>query len=353
MTGERLKRGHRSDSSLEREGARRRLLLLSVAVLIALGTAPILGHHVVSGGGSLTLGGDHFFGLCLVALRSLLSPVHETSHLVLLAGLMYAMKDRLEAGRELRVLMQSLPVSPPHPASVFERAIKRAGQTMESVSIVASSPNPAFTAGWFRPRIYLAAQLERLLTEDELTAVIRHEGAHVRRRDPLKLSVMRFFASTLFYIPALRRVADDLADESEIAADTVAAAEDPEALASAILALAEFASKQSGDLQSRSIASTFQRSGLLERRVRRLVGEPAPARTHLTRRSLALAVATLAIVWVSGLSAGVPSSTIHSSSALHSRPPHCQHHHGLALFHLFCPGASLAAKIGRCPHTMG
>ena len=351
-----LERAHRSESALEHEGARWRVLLIWIAMLIGLGTAPIVGHHIVSGGGSLTLSGDHLFGLCLVALQSMLSPVHETFHLVLFAGLIFAMKDRMDAGRELKHVLQTLPGERPRRGTVFERAATRAGQTTESVYVVDGLPNPAFTAGWLRPRIYLAAQLERLLTEDELTAVIRHEGAHAHRRDPLRFSVMRFFASTLFYIPALRCVADDLADEAEIEADTVAAADDPEVLASAILALADFASRTSDGLQAFSVKSvpTFQTCGLLERRVRRLVGEPAPPRSHVTLRSLVMAFATLAIVWLSGLSAAVASASTNSRSGhVHVAAPHCQHHHGMLLTHLFCPGASLAEKIGRCPHGTG
>ena len=342
---------------LERENARRRLLLLSVALLILLSTTPILGHHVVASMGSLAPNRDYLFGLCMVALQSLLSPVHEGFHLLLLAGLVYAGLDRIRAGRELKRVLGSLQASRPGDGSAFERAAKRAGQPLESVRIVHGLPSPAFTAGWWRPRIFLAAQLERLLTEDELTAVIRHESAHARGRDPLKLSVMRFLASTLFYVPALRRMADDLADEAEIAADDRAAADDPGVLASAILALAQFDPLKGGTtaFQESAIASGIQRRGLLERRVRRLVGERAPARTHLTRRSLAWAVAALVAVWVSGLSmapASIAGTNSHQMASNHSIE-HCRHHHVPFFSHLFCPSATLPASATGCAHSVG
>lgn len=342
---------------LERENARRRLLLLSVALLILLSTTPILGHHVLASTGSLATNRDHLFGLCVVALQSLLSPVHEGFHLLLLAGLIYAGLDRIRAGRELKHVLGSLQASRPRGGSAFERAAKRAGQPLESVRVVDGLPTPAFTAGWWRPRIFLAAQLERLLTEDELTAVILHESAHARGRDPLKLSAMRFLASMLFYIPALRRMADDLADEAEIAADDRAAADDPGVLASAIVALAQFDPANGGTAAFRAsaIASGIEGCGLLERRVRRLVGERVPARTHLTRRSLAWAVAALALVWVSGLSV-VPAPASGSSSektALHHTAEHCRHHHGPFFSHLFCPGATLDESAIRCAHSAG
>lgn len=343
-----------SGSALEKTNARRRVLLLSVGLLILLSTTPIFGHHFIPGAGSLASNRDHLLGLCVVALQSLLRPVHEGFHWLLFVGLIYAGLDRLRAAQELRHVLGSLRGSYPHSGSVFERAAERAGQPVESVYIVDELPNPAFTAGWLRPRIFLAAQLESLLTEDELTAVIRHESAHAKGRDPLKLSVMRFLASTLFYIPALRRVADDLADEAEIAADDLAAANDPGVLASAILALAQFHPVIGGKpFQESAIASGIQRRGLLERRVRRLVGERAPAQTHLTRRSLGWAMAALVAVWVSGMSippaalAGTPSNTM---SGGHTSE-HCRHHHGPFFFHLFCPGAGLQASTTRCGHS--
>jgi len=346
-----------SRAALERKNSRRRVLLLSVALLILLSTTPILGHHFVPGAGSLASNRDHLLGLCVVALQSLLWPVHEGFHWLLLVGLIYAGLDRFRAARELSHVLGSLRGTRPQTGTVFERAAKRAGQPVESVYVVDELPNPAFTAGWWRPRIFLAAQLERLLTEDELTAVIRHESVHARGRDPLKLSMMRFFASTLFYIPALRRVADDLADEAEIAADDAAAASDPGVLASAILALAQFNPTTGGTpaFQRSAIASGIQRCGLLERRVRRLVGERAPAHTHLTRRSLAWAVATLVAVWISGLS--IPSAALantYSRTAAPGSPSeHCRHHHGLFFGHLFCPGGVLQASATHCAHSTG
>ena len=339
MLGEVMTIGGVSRTALERKNSRRRVLLLSVALLILLSTTPIFGHHFVPGAGSLASNRDHLLGLCVVALQSLLWPVHEGFHWLLFVGLIYAGLDRLRAARELRHVLGSLRGTYPQTGSVFERAAKRAGQPVETIYVVDELPNPAFTAGWWRPRIFLAAQLERLLTEDELTAVIRHESVHARGRDPLKLSVMRFLASTLFYIPALRRVADDLADEAEIAADDLAAANDPGVLASAIVALAQF-DPLKGDrtaFQASAIASGIQRRGLLERRVRRLVGERAPARTHLTRSSLAWAVAALVAVWVSGLSMAPASIAGTNSHQMASNHPieHCRHHHGSFFSHFF------------------
>jgi len=167
---------------------------------------------------------------------------------------------------------------------------------------------------------------------------------------------MRFLASTLFYVPALRRMADDLADEAEIAADDRAAGDDRGVLASAIVALAQFYPLNRGTpaFQAYVIAPGFDGCGLLERRVRRLVGERVPARTHLTRKSMVWAVAALILVWVSGLpmASAADPGVGSEKSALHRGTEHCRHHHGPLFSHIFCPGATLQSAI-RCAHSAG
>lgn len=48
----------------------------------------------------------------------------------------------------------------------------------------------AVTAGLWHPRIYLSSGLERELDAEGLTAVLAHERAHARRRDPLRLALL-------------------------------------------------------------------------------------------------------------------------------------------------------------------
>ena len=135
--------------------------------------------------------------------------------------------------------------------------------------VVSGLPTPAFTVGWLRPRVYVDAALAGLLTADELAAVLAHEEAHVARRDPLRLSALRFLACTLFFLPALRRLAADAADEAEIAADDRAAglagAGAPLALASAIVISATHWAREHDDgvaprLDRRQGVAGFQRA---------------------------------------------------------------------------------------------
>ena len=336
-----------------REQRHRRLVLLAAAALIAFSTSPVFGHHLsgrVAAG--LLVGTDHLGAVCLVALHELLAPVHGLFHVLLIAGLVYAIWDRARAWRAVRCALRTLVHARPALGGSFWRAARAAGLDPRRVRIVEGLPNPAFTTGWLRPRVFVARELAERLSADELTAVLAHEAAHVRRRDPLRLSMFRLLSRTLFWMPALRRLADDLADEAEVAADDAAARATPHVdalvLASAILALAGWRDLNALPADG-AVATGFQRADLLERRIRRLAGEDAPLGTHVTRRSVGGALGALAVVWVSGLMMVHP---LPAATPAHPQRDHCEHHHALAIMHLFCPGFDGGAGLGPCPHAV-
>ena len=289
--------------------------------------------------------------------------MHGLFHVLLGAGLTYAIGSRLRASiRSDRTLSAFEVATPVGNESPFALAAVRAGVNPQSVRIVHGLPVPAFTAGWLRPRIFITADLARQLTSDELTAVIAHEGAHVARRDPLRLSLLRFLADALYYVPALRRLADDMSDEAEIAADDIAAsgATTSVILASAIIRLAEWADRYSTNAHTMPTGAVgFYRASLLERRVRRLIGEDSPVSTHVTRRSLAGAAAVLTLVWVSGLimahplsAEGVSPENAGGGAGQHSPvPEHCRHTNGWPVTHIFCLGFMHFGGGAHCPHT--
>jgi Zn-dependent protease with chaperone function len=108
---------------------------------------------------------------------------------------------------------------------------------LADVEIVESETPLAFVAGLWRPRAHLASSLVACLPAAQLAAVVHHEQAHARRRDPL----LRLAASVLSraHLPGLRRVLlRELAVASEQACDAEAArqAGDRLLVAEAILA---------------------------------------------------------------------------------------------------------------------
>ena len=339
---------HLTSSLAQREESHRRVVLLGIAALLVLSTSPVLGHHVSDGASSLLAGRDHLWSICLVAVHLLLAPVHGLFHVMLLIGLAYATWDRIRAWHRLRNALGAVEWTSPRAGDRYFDGAQSAGLATEKIRIVRGLPIPAFTVGWLRPRVYIAADLVTRLSQPEFVAVLAHEAAHVERRDPLRLSMLRFLACVLFWLPALRRLAADLADEAEIEADDRAARHHPLVLASALVALA------GGEriVGAEATAPGFSGSGspdLLVRRVRRLAGgSDASLCTHVTRRSLGGAAAALAIVWISGL---VMAHPLPAASAAHTFADHCEHERRSAFTHLFCLHSANRASVESCPHA--
>lgn len=317
----------------------RRTVLGGIAALLLLSTSPVLAHHLARGAQSLVGNADHLGALCMAALLILLEPVHYAFHLLLAGGLIYALWDRVRAARILKRALAPLDARMPAAGEPFWQVARDTGIDPARIRVVASLPTPALTAGIIRPLIYVSRELPDILSRQELIAVLAHEGAHLTRRDPMRLSLFRFLACTLFWLPALRHLAEDMADEAEVLADDEARQGRPLVLATALLALAGLAS-------NRALPGTvgFANPSLLERRVRRLTGEQVVAHTHLTRISLLSAVAALLLVWTSGMAAAAPLTRVAPQES------HCTGHKQAAFRHLFCLGHPFSRPAHVCPH---
>jgi len=319
-----------------RENTHRRLLLLSATTLLIFATLPTIAHHLPVHLAEPLPGAQHLWGFCLVALGEILDPVHHIFHLALVLGLVYALWDRIRATRLMRSVLADLDAQVPTENDNIWNAAASAGINPLDVRVVTALPNPAFTAGALSPRIYVASDLGGRLSAEELSMVFAHEAAHVRRHDPLRLSVYRFLSCTFFWIPAFRRLSDDIADEAEIEADDAAGWQAPLVLASAILRLADC------DASPRVAATVgFQNLDLLERRIRRLAGEETALCSRLTRLSIAGACLSVALVVASGLAA----------EQTPGGPGHCRHTHNFPFAHLICVGASWQQMETHCHHV--
>ena len=326
----------RTDLAL-RERAHQRATLVAIGGLLFLATSPVFAHHLSFGLDSYLAGLDHLGALCVTALHLLFAPVHRGFHVLLVAGIAYATWDRYRAWRMLRRALSQVAWQDASISGAVAASAQRVGIDASRLRIVPGLPSPALTVGWVHTLILVAGDLDNRLSEAQLDAVLAHELVHLRRRDPLRLSILRFLSVTIFWIPALRRLSDDFADEAEILADDHAAASQPLVLATALLTLAGAPNAPAG-------AVGILRDGLLDRRVRRLAGESVTVRSHVTRRSKVLALAALLIVWTSGILVAHPLPHTDNIGGAH-----CEHHGQFVLGHLFCLGFPSVAHTD-CPH---
>lgn len=126
----------------------------------------------------------------------------------------------LHADRRLRREVRGRAVTPTWD---LDRVAERSGLAGR-LTVVADIEPYAFTHGFLVPRVVLSDALVDRLDWDELAAVLVHEAAHVRSRDPLKVAVTRLLIAREFYLPLLRHLARRFVAGRELAADRQAIA---------------------------------------------------------------------------------------------------------------------------------
>jgi len=174
------------------------------------------------------------------------------------------------------------------------RRLRRSGRTEGDLSVLPGSEPLAFVAGLLWPRVFVS---EGVLAEPERwAAVIAHERAHARRRDPLRrwLSAL---AAAFHWPPVSRRLRTVLAEAQELGADQAAARAlgDPLRVAEAIV---DWSRTLRDSQASGELALTFG-AGPIRRRVLALT-TPQPT-NRLSRPlqglgALAVGVTVLALV---------------------------------------------------------
>ena len=167
------------------------------------------------------------------------------------------------------------------------RLPRRMQRPAPDVEVFESAEPFAFAAGLRRPRVLLAASLVEGLPEQQLAAVVEHERAHARRRDPLARLAARVLSFA--HLPGVRRaLLQELAIASEQACDAEAGRRigDRLAVAEAILAVERILSASA---PARTGIAGFEGNSVAAR-VRALVAAEPPAPKRAAYR-IAAAVA--------------------------------------------------------------
>ena len=287
------------ESERTAEVRHRWLVRVGFALLLLLSIAPATG-HIGHAAAPLLERCRELLAQCALVLRSAGAPLQWLPVALLAIGMAYAVVDRVRLTRRVSRLLATHRSRRARSGEPVGRLARQFAVEHDVRVLVGVAPNPAFTAGLMRPRIYISEGLQQALSLAELRAVFRHELHHYTRRDPLRFAALRFAAKTFFWLPLFGLLSEDLMADAEVMADDYAASpragSDPLEVASALVKIGRISRANAVNLDATPAIGGFR---LLDRRVRRLVDEPVPAPASIPRRPVLLSSAALLIVWLS------------------------------------------------------
>jgi Zn-dependent protease with chaperone function len=152
--------------------------------------------------------------------------------------------------------------------------------------------------GFLRPRLFIARQVLRILTPEEISAAIAHENGHLAARDNLKRGLLQACRDALLIIPSGRLLDKAWSEASEEAADENAARQGNGAALDLASALVKIARKIPQGARPTMPAGVFllgdEETKGIKSRVRRLIALAAIERRPVSRHD----VSTNLLVWV-------------------------------------------------------
>lgn len=154
----------------------------------------------------------------------------------------------------------------------------------------ATRPDLPYVCGLFRPGIVIPDRLVRRLGDDELLAILLHEDAHRRRRDPLRETLVGVVCSVYFFHPLVAHLRRRMLDAIEIRCDAHAldGGIEPNTYARAIA----IAVRAATEPRTSFAASRIHREGVLRERLDRVL---KPGRFAMKPRDRWMIAATAGI----------------------------------------------------------
>lgn len=224
-----------------REGTPRQVIAFSLASLVAIATALIVGLGTVLDPSALPVRDlPTLIGRCVDAAGRILE--HPLRHwpriaaalllVVVIVRLIWALVSTVRDARSRLKVVDAI-----------GREVPSSDRGGMDVLVVPSDDPFAFTVGLRRRRVVVSASLFTYLEEDECVAVLAHERAHVRSAHSFLLTAGAVLSRAFPFFPPVRLCADQLLAGLEMAADAAAARAvgDPLVVARALVALAPHA----------------------------------------------------------------------------------------------------------------
>jgi len=163
-----------------------------------------------------------------------------------------------------------------------------------------------FCTGWLFPVVVLGPDLLAPKRSAQALAVVRHEAAHLRARDPLVQLLLTVLAVPLFCHPLFWWLCRQVRFCSELLADDAAAATSRTAYARELI---DLAGRDQPTLAAAGTVAVFHRPSDFYRRIQMLLQREGPLSLSTSRaRRATHALATLALVATAAGLFGVPAA---------------------------------------------
>jgi beta-lactamase regulating signal transducer with metallopeptidase domain len=166
----------------------------------------------------------------------------------------------------------------------------------------------AAVSGLLRPRLLVSTRLLLECPPEEMDAILRHEAAHIRRRDNLLRAFMHAVPDPLQFGATGRAIQTAWAAAAEQAADDEAAGDRPEGRADLAAALVRVARMVQGPRPAWADGVAFYEGSNLEERVQRLL---APATLGRPARMFSAVFVALTIAAITTVAADPIAFRVH------------------------------------------
>lgn len=178
-------------------------------------------------------------------------------------------------------------------SSKLRRAILNLNLDKSRITEVRELKPVVFCFGLWRPKVCVASGLIKIMSQDELEAVLLHEHHHLIHRGPLKLFIIKYFQNVFGWLPGIKTCAKRYVTFSELAADELATNNFTERskLARALLKIS--ASEEKQLLRSGLALSFF--SSVITERVNRLSDDGYAPRFKLWGKGFLLGLGSVTL----------------------------------------------------------
>ncbi|MEP3478972.1 MAG: M56 family metallopeptidase [Fuerstiella sp.] len=201
--------------------------------------------------------------------------------------------------RGSRICAESSEVNDPILCALVARLAEEAGLRCVPTLRYCNQVIVPAVAGIFQPVILIPMSLLSHLTTEQLTSILDHELAHIRRFDPLVQAMQKVVEAILFFHPVTWWLSRKMDDERENCCDDWATNKESGRFtyAAALLKVAELcvASKPQLAPRMNQLSSQGANTHQLSRRIERILGAESPPRLALGRFISLVLVAVLSV----------------------------------------------------------